>query len=234
MDVLLSLFVAAILTVVFRGPLVRWSGVCYVAAIVVVVVFLNGVLPAGIERGMLPFLRRCTLPYSLFVIVMYVGVLPVGSRLRTYFNPIRGPLSVVASLLVLAHVCSYVQVYLAVALSGFATAAVSTMVSLIIAFVLCALLAVLAVTSLQSVRRFMRGGFWKRLQRLAYPFFILISIHATAFLLPSVAAGSGSLLTVSLYVGIALLYGVLRAGRWILERSGETKGSQAVTASLRS
>ena len=165
---------------------------------------------------------------------MYVGVLPAGSCLRTYLNPVRGPLSIVASLLALAHIGSYVQVYLGVALSGFATAAASTMMSLIIAFVLVILLFALAVTSLQSVRRCMHGESWKRLQRLAYPFFILVSAHAAVLLFPSVAAGSGSLLAVSLYVGVALLYGVLRVGRWISGRWGEPRGPQSMTASLRS
>lgn len=230
-DVLLSLVIAAVLTAAFRVPLVRWPGACYAVAIIVVVAFLGGALPAGIERGMLPLLRRCTLPYGLFVIVMYIGVLPSGSRLRTCLKPVRGPLSIVASLLVLAHVGSYVQVYLGVALSGFVTAAAPTATSLIIACVLVILLAVLAVTSLQSVRRHMHGGSWKRLQRLAYPFFILVSVHASVLLFPSAATGSGSLLAISFYAGIALLYGVLRVGRWLSGRSSEPKASRAVTAS---
>lgn len=221
MDILIALGAAVVFALVFRTPLIRMPVVFYVLAVAVDLLFLSGaleqVLPA-LNRELLPFLRRCIFPYALFVVVMYMGVLPETSRLRQYLKPARGPLSIVAALLVLCHGVSYLGVYLNVALGGFSTASVSTASSLVMAVVLSVILGVLTVTSFNFVRHHMQGKTWKVVQKAAYVFFGLVTVHAVVLLLPASLTGSSAAFSVSSYMGVFLLYAILRIARWAKSR----------------
>lgn len=221
MDILVALGLAMALVLGLRTPLIRISGVFYVATVAIDLLFLSGALE-GISpdfyRELLPFFRRCIFPYALFVVVMYIGVLPESSRLRQYLNPVRGPLSIVATLLVLCHVVSYLGVYTGVALGGFSTAASSTTAALAMALLLCAILGVLTVTSFAPVRCRMQGKTWRAVQKLSYPFFALVTVHAVVLLLPASMTGGAAALSVSLYSGVFLLYSILRLARWAKTR----------------
>lgn len=217
MDILAALGAAVVFALVFRAPLIRMPVVFYVLAVVVDLLFLSGVLEQvlpALNRELLPFLRRCIFPYALFVVVMYMGVLPEASRLRQYLKPARGPLSIVAALLVLCHGVSYLGVYLNVALDGFGTAASSTIWSLMVAMGLSVILGMLTLTSFNLVRHRMRGRTWRAVQKSAYVFFLLVTAHAVVLLLPASLEGGPAALSVSIYSGIFLLYVILRLARW--------------------
>lgn len=223
MDILVALGLAIALILAFRTPLVRIPGVFYVMTVAIDLLFLSGALEdisPDFYRELLPFLRRCIFPYALFVIVMYIGVLPESSRLRQYLNPVRGSLSIVATLLALCHVVSYLGVYASVALGGFSTAASSTTAALATALLLCAILGVLAGTSFALVRRRMQGKTWRAIQKLSYPFFALVTVHAVVLLLPASMTGGAAAFSVSLYSGVFLLYVILRLARWARTRCG--------------
>ena len=234
MELLVSLCAGVVFALGFRTPLVRWPVVFYALALVLDVVYVSGLLSwAGPElaRALLPYLRRCIAPYGLLVVVMFVGVLPEGSRFRAYLRPVRGPLSVLAALLALCHVGSYVQVYLQVALEGFASASLSTALSLILSVLLVVMLAVLTITSFSLVRRRMRGATWVRVQRLAYPFFVLVNVHALLLLLPSCLAGGKSTLSVAGYAGVLLAYVALRGLRYASDKRSDQTALKRPTRS---
>lgn len=217
MDILAALGAAVVFALVFRTPLIRMPAVFYVLAVAFDLLFLSGVLEQALpafNRELLPFLRRCIFPYALFVVVMYMGVLPETSRLRQYLKPARGPLSIVAALLVLCHGVSYLGVYLNVALDGFSTASASTASSLMMAVVLSVILGVLTVTSFNFVRRHMQGKTWKVVQKAAYMFFGLVTVHAVVLLLPASLTGGSAAFSVSVYMSVFLLYAILRIARW--------------------
>lgn len=235
MDILIALVAAIVFALAFRAPLMRYPWAFYVAAVAVDTLFLSGALGAvapEVNRELLPFLRRAIFPYALFVVVMYIGVLPESSRLRAYLKPARGPLSIVAALLALCHIVSYLSVYIGPALKGFETMADSTLAALIMAGVLAALLTVLTVTSFAAVRRRMHAKTWLLLQKAAYGFFALFTLHAVVLLLPSSMAGGSSTLAVSLYSGVFLLYVILRVGRRAFDRCTEKEPSSESTSSL--
>lgn len=216
MDILIALVVAVAFALAFRTPLMRHPWAFYVGVIVVDTLFLSGALgdlAPEVNRELLPFLRRAVFPYALFVVVMYIGVLPESSRLRAYLKPVRGPLSIMAALLVLCHIASYLSVYIGPALKGFETTAGSTLAALLVAVVLAVLLTVLTVTSFAAVRRRMQTTTWHLLQKAAYVFFALFTLHAVVLLLPASMAGGFPALAVSLYSGVFVLYVILRVGR---------------------
>jgi DMSO/TMAO reductase YedYZ heme-binding membrane subunit len=76
------------------------------------------------------------------------------------------------------------------------------------------LLAVLTVTSFVVVRNHMRPTFWKRLQTLAYPFYLLIYLHLILVLLPSALSGSLAIaFNLLVYTALFATYTALRLRR---------------------
>ena len=161
-------------------------------------------------------IQKCLMPLALFVVVMYIGVLDRGSRACMWLKPVRAELSIVAWLLSLGHVAVYGATYLPRIASGGATNG-NVAASFAVAVVLLALLAVLGVTSFNLVKRRMRTETWKKVQKLAYPFFLLTYVHLVLLLAPSAFAGretaTVSLVVYSVAVGA---YVVLRMRRALL------------------
>ncbi len=231
MDLIIALVAAAVLAACLRPLLMRHASIAYVAVVAVDLLFLSGALGSvlpDLQRELLPFLRKGLLPYALFALVMYLGVLPEASRVRRLLMPVRGQLSLVAALLAACHVGSYAPVYLGVALKGFGSAEATTIASLCLAAVVLCLLIVLSVTSLVTVRHHMAGNAWRTVQKLAYPFFALATLHAVVLLLPASATRPNAALSVSIYVGLLSCYAILRIARW----ASSTYGNR--TASARS
>ena len=230
MDILIALVASVVFALALRTPLMRCPWAFYIGAVALDALFLSGALEAvvpDVNRELLPFLRRAIFPYALFVVVMYIGVLPESSRLRAYLKPVRGPLSIVAALLALCHIASYLSVYMGPALKGFGTMADSTLAALAMAVALAVLLTALTVTSFAAVRRRMHARTWLLLQKAAYVFFALFTLHAVVLLLPSSMAGGSPALAVSLYSGVFLLYVILRVGRRAFDRCSEKVSTSA-------
>ena len=163
---------------------------------------------ANIEESLF---RRCLLAYGIFSIVMFVGVLPVGSALRRQFSPIRGELSIVATILAFGHVGNYIKPYLAQGLAGLIGLPKGLVLSFLVSCVLVTLLTILSVTSIRCVRRNLDCAVWKKAQLLVYPFFGLIFVHLSLALVPSVSFfGQKAFFSVMIYSAILLLYVVFR------------------------
>lgn len=96
----------------------------------------------------------------------------------------------------------------------------TALVSFVMALVLFALVAVLGVASLGFVKRHMSGRTWKRVQRLAYPFFVFVWLHLVFMLAPA-ATGGQAVLSVALYMALFASYVALRLFRWCRDRKIE-------------
>ena len=157
-----------------RNPLKACPMAFYAAALLVDVAFVAGTfwgMPRDAWSVFFVLIQKCLLPLALFVVVMYIGVLDRGSRACMWLKPVRAELSIVAWLLSLGHVAVYGATYLPRIASGGATNG-NVAASFAVAVVLLALLAVLGVTSFNLVKRRMRTETWKKVQKLAYPFFV--------------------------------------------------------------
>lgn len=171
---------------------------------------VGSALPAA-ELALLPFLRRASIAFGLFSVVMFVGVLPEGHAIRLRLAPVRGQLALLAAILIVVHVLGYVPNYLAALGSG--TVSGWVLVGLLVGLVVAALLAILSVTSISRVRKSMDAARWKRLQKLAYPFYLLMYLHLAAMLVPSSLMGGNSLANLVVYTVVVLSYAVLRFAR---------------------
>ena len=196
-----------------RTPLLRAPVAFYVIALAYDVVVLAcpqvlhelpGVSAAStaIERGMVPF--------ALFLVVMYIGVLPESSAPRRYLQPIRGYLSIFAALLA----CGHFARYLASLVLGLSTqASFATMradVFLAIALCLAVLLAVLATTSVGRVRELMGSSRWRAVQRWAYVFVGIMYVHALVMLGPMALRGGDAAIRLACYTVALAVYVVLK------------------------
>lgn len=208
-----------------RNPLKACPMAFYAAAVLVDVAFLAGTfwgMPRDVWSAFFVLVQKCLLPLALFVVVMYVGVMPQDSRPCRWLKAVRAELSIVAWVLSLGHVAVYGATYLPRLLTGGRMDA-NVVASFVVAVVLLALLVVLGVTSFNAVKRRMRTESWKKVQKLAYPFFLLVYVHLLLMLAPSALHGGiAATASVAVYSAVFAAYVVLRLVRAARDRRGRT------------
>lgn len=216
MSFLIVLACTLIACCALRNPLRKVPWLFYLLAIAFdVLYFASGSLglPQVIDVALLTTMNKCLLPAALFAIVMYIGVFPPSSKVRHWLQPLRTPLSIVACILVLGHMVRFFSTYATRVLSGGAVSA-NVMTSFVIGIVLFALLAILGVTSFNFVRKHMSVQTWKRVQRLAYPFYALVYVHLLIMLGPAaLRGGDNAIASIAVYTLMFAAYAVLRVVR---------------------
>ena len=226
MDFLIILLCTILGCFIFRKFLKKMPWIFYGIALVLDLIFITGAfsaLPKPVWSVLYLMVQKCMLPLALFVVVMFIGVFPMSSKIRQILQPIRSELSVLACLLCLGHIVVYLMSYVSRVISG-ALASVNILISLIVAFVLLVLLVILGVTSFKCVKRTMKTSDWKKIQKLAYPFFGLVYVHLLVMLLPSALhGGSVAMASVVVYTVIFALYVVLRIWRALLDKKAENQ-----------
>ncbi|WP_139652928.1 ferric reductase-like transmembrane domain-containing protein [Raoultibacter phocaeensis] len=234
MDIILALVISVVFACALRNAIRAHPAVFYLIATAIVAAFaalsFGGDIPA-LARIAYPYVQRCLLAFGLIAVVMFIGVLPEASKARTYLAPIRGELSIIAAILAIGHVVNYLASYAGQFASRLGNMPTTMIASFAVSFLLVALLAALTATSIQAVRKRMSGEAWKRIQRLAYPFFLLVFVHVLLILGPS-ASGFGQKASTSIIVYTVLFgsYCVLRIGKAIRERSTQTSKASSIPA----
>lgn len=235
MKLLIALAASVLFSVFMRKPLAKYPSVFYGLALLVDVAFLSRLAFSAAphaSRVVSGFFYQGVFAFGLLAIVMYTGVLARDSRLRRELTPIRGPLSIFASILMAGHVANYAGSYVTQRLAALGLMPVNEATGLVVALVLAVLLAVLAVTSVGPIRRGVPSLWWKRVQMLAYPFFFLIYLHLVFLLAPSAfTRGGETLFDLGVYTLIVGAYAVLRVRRMLCDNSELT---QPKTEALRS
>ena len=202
----------------------------YAAAIAIDVVYVYGVffgLPRAIWSPLFVLIQKCELSLALFVVVMFIGCLNRGGRAYHWLKPVRSELSIVAWFLSLGHMAVYLESYLPRLLGGGEIGG-NVMGAFVLAVVLLVLLVVLGVTSFAFVKRQMSTASWKKVQKLAYPFFGLVYVHLLLMLLPSALHGGlAAQASVAVYSVVFVGYALCRVGRALVDRRAE----DAVSAS---
>ncbi|MBQ9021739.1 MAG: ferric reductase-like transmembrane domain-containing protein [Eggerthellaceae bacterium] len=219
MTVVLACFITVLTVLVLRTPLQHAPVVFYIlAALLSVASALQ--LPAA---DMLAFsgpleyvVKHGSVAFFLFAIIMYVGVLPETSRLRHYLMPVRGKLSIVASLIAAGHFVGYLAAFLAGFLSRTAPMVPRALAAFIFALVLFALFVPLAITSVTAIRDKMPAQRWKQLQQWAYVFFALLYVHMAIMLAPTALRGGDAAVRFACYTAVFVPYIVLffARGKW--------------------
>lgn len=219
MRFLLAVGACALVTFAGAPTLKRHPVACYVGALALVALYAAGAATGargGLWPYFMPLMQRCSLAFLLFSVVMFVGVLGDSSRLRARLMPIRRQLSIIACILTLGHIAFYGVSYAPRLGSAFAN---NLGFSLALAALLVTLMTVLLVTSFQAVKRRMNAMHWKRVQRLAYPFYLFTYVHLALLLAPSAFAGRDTaIVSLAVYSVVVAAYAVLRVRRALLRQ----------------
>lgn len=218
MNFLISIMIAIVLVAIGRDFIKKHSKLCYIIATILSTLLVIGVytgaiakLPSSFSNTILPYFTKSTFATALFVIVMYTGAFKNGSPLIKFLMPIRAELSIIASILTLAHNISFGKNHFVQLFTNPSSMAPNMLVAAIISLILIAIMVPLMITSFPSIRKKMGAKKWKKLQKSAYIFYALIYAHVMLIMVPVAKKGVSSyVLNVLVYSIVFLTYGAMR------------------------
>lgn len=212
--------VVAVFSKSIKGHPGAWYALCF-AIDVLFAATLMGLLPSAVRQAMLYLVGKCALPLALFAVVMFIGAFSRESKVGLALRPIRAELSLMACILSVGHMAFYLRSYVPVLFAGGEVKG-NVAASFVLALVLLCLLVLLGVTSLGSVKRRMDAKKWKKLQLLAYPFFLLVYVHLVIMLAPAaIGGGSAAVASIAVYSALFGCYAVARVHRALVDRKEE-------------
>ena len=220
MVLLISLLLASLLVRFGGGFLRKHSTLCYMlsvlASLLVVACVFSGLSKTwtGAALTLANVFLQGGLAGALFIFVMYAGAVPDKSRFRKSVMPLRGQLSIIASILTLGHNVAYGRTYFVYLFTRASSLRLNVLLAALCSLVMIAIMLPLFVTSFPRIRRKMKPKRWKALQRMAYGFYALMYVHV--LLLNTTSAREGkwtAILNVALYSLLFLVYASLRLCR---------------------
>ncbi len=112
----------------------------------------------------------------LFLIVMFMGAMSRKISLTKHFMKIRAELAIIASVLIVPHI--YVHgMKLILALMGNKTITTNRVIYSIAGVIATVIMIILFITSFNFVKKKLKGGMWKKIQRWSYAFYGLVYVH---------------------------------------------------------
>ncbi|MBR2834497.1 MAG: ferric reductase-like transmembrane domain-containing protein [Coriobacteriales bacterium] len=208
---ILACTVAAVF--ILREPIRRWPYVFYALAIALDILLFacsSMKLPPEITQLIVKLMTRGGLGAALFIVVMYIGVLPRKTSVSRWLRGIRAELSIIACLLIAGHMVYYLLLYCPRFFEG-KTVIANILWAIIVGVVMLAFIIVLGVTSFRAIKRYMNIRTWRRLQSGAYIFYALIFVHVICMLGPSAVKGGATAMTNLIVYSVLLIgYMVLR------------------------
>ncbi|MBR2836178.1 MAG: ferric reductase-like transmembrane domain-containing protein [Coriobacteriales bacterium] len=211
---LIALAICAII-VIPLGDLLRKHPVPFYAVAVIATVLYVWAISSGVNltavRPLTVMMQRGYLASIMLAVVMFCGCFDEGTPIRKKLQPIRGELSILSFIFILAHLWSYLP-NLLMHFDRYMSARGNIAFSTITALVLTVIFAVLAVMSLRVIRTNMNTRIWKNIQRFAYLMVLLLAVHIAFALGKSAFANPGSLAMLSFasYMVVIAVYAVLR------------------------
>jgi DMSO/TMAO reductase YedYZ heme-binding membrane subunit len=202
---LLSLLTAILFVLLFEKPLqknpIPFYVIFSILSLATIISQLQGMNPGGFTgKYLYPMFTKAGLGTSFFVLVMYAATFKNGSKPIKLLMPIRGQLSIIASILALGHVFSY-------------SALLSPNVSALYIFsaIMLCIMIPLFITSFIKIRKKMNPRAWKNLQRFAYIFYLLIYVHILLLYVRGALRGdSRSSINILVYSIVFLWYFICR------------------------
>lgn len=221
MNFLISIILTALLIFIGRKFIKKHSILCYIVtgiiSLLIIIASYSGAIssfPPFIKNNIMPLFTKSTFATSIFVVVMYTGALKNGSKLMKILMPIRAELSIIASILTLAHNISFGRYHFVTLFTNPKSMSLNMILAAIISLILIAIMIPLMITSFPMVRKKMKYKSWKMLQRSAYAFYGLIYIHVMLIMLPIAKCGNLQyILNVLIYSLVFLIYATMRVNK---------------------
>ena len=221
MNFLISIILTALLIFIGRKFIKKHSILCYIVtgiiSLLIIIASYSGAIssfPPFIKNNIMPLFTKSTFATSIFVVVMYTGALKNGSKLMKILMPIRAELSIIASILTLAHNISFGRYHFVTLFTNPKSMSLNMILAAIISIILIAIMIPLMITSFPMIRKKMKYKSWKMLQRSAYAFYGLIYIHVMLIMLPIAKCGNLQyILNVLIYSLVFLIYATMRVNK---------------------
>lgn len=210
----ISLIIAVALTIALQKPLKKYPVPFYIITLglcILVNLVSFETAPAWVSSYILDLFRRGALGTALFVVVMYAGAFKNGSKCMKILMPIRGQLSIIASILCLCHNVFYGKTYFIAMATHPAGLPVHQLIAGILSILMILIMVPLFIMSFRTIRRKMKGKTWKKIQRLAYGYYAMLYIHICILLVPH--AWNGQIqyaISITIYSLIYGVYAVMR------------------------
>lgn len=221
MNFLISIILTALLIFIGRKFIKKHSILCYIVtgiiSLLIIIASYSGAIssfPPFIKNNIMPLFTKSTFATSIFVVVMYTGALKNGSKLMKILMPIRAELSIIASILTLAHNISFGRYHFVTLFTNPKSMSLNMILAAIISIILIAIMIPLMITSFPMIRKKMKYKSWKMLQKSAYAFYGLIYIHVMLIMLPIAKCGNLQyILNVLIYSLVFLIYATMRVNK---------------------
>ena len=216
----IAVIVAVCIAVFLRKPLKKCPIAFYLSAAVisaVISIFNFRGAPAFVNNYIIALFSRGALATGLWVVVMWIGALPNGSKPMKALMPIRGELSIFAALLTLGHNIGFGKTYFVRMFTAPGSMSSQQLAAGIISIIMLVIMIPLTVMSFPKIRKKIKSKTWKNIQRSAYAFYALIYTHVMILSIPFALAGrSGYLLNVAVYSVVFIGYAACRIRKQIV------------------
>ena len=136
---------------------------------------LRGILPSTIG-----YMEKLTyngyISTYLFIIVMFMGTMSRKISLTKHFMKIRAELAIIASVLIVPHLYVHGMKLILALMSG-KTLTTNRIIYSIAGVIATVIMIPLFMTSFNFIKKKLKGGMWKKIQRWSYIFYGLIYVH---------------------------------------------------------
>ncbi len=185
----------------------------------------NRSVPEGINEWGMNLFQRGAFSTATFIIVMYLGAITKHNDFTIRLLKIRGELSIIGCILAFAHNIIFGVVYFPALILNRQALNGTKLIAAYLTLILLALMIPLFLTSFQCIRRKMKAKSWKKLQRLAYPFYFLIYAHVMVLYAPN---AKDHIFDIVVYTVIYGLYAVLRLRKYfVMKKKKENRKLKA-------
>jgi len=228
------LFLIALIIALFIGffldkPLKKHPTIFYVTASVLTacsIILLQSDIDISsrfVRDYVIGIFSRGALGAAFWAVVMWAGALPNGSAPIKKLMPVRGELSITAAILTLSHIITYGLQYISNFLKG--RTGSDFVITSIVCIIMVLIMIPLTVMSFKTIRKKMNAKTWKKIQRLAYIFYVFIYIHIIVLFVPKAQKGrEGYFLSVLVYSLVFIGYAVMRIRKaYIAKKKPENK-----------
>ena len=227
MNFLISLVTAILLVAVGRNFIKKHANICYIISAIISLGLVIGSftgalysLPSWFSLTVLPLLMKSSFATALFVIVMYTGAFKNGGKLIKYLMPIRAELSIIASILTLAHNITFGRYHFVMLFTSPENMSLNMRFAAIISIIMILIMLPLFVTSFSKVRKSMNPRKWRKLQKLAYLFYGLTYLHVMLIMMPVAKSGNTTyIINVLVYSIVYLTYGAMRLSKYFSKKN---------------
>lgn len=214
MYLIISILLALLLVLGLTDQIKRYPVVFYALSVVVMAAFslyyqlgLQETWPEWITKYIVNPFKRCAFSTALFILVMYASVLGQKWWATKKLYKVRGEISIMGCIITLGHNFVYGRKNFPQLFFHASEMRPSRMIATILTMLMIAMMIPLMITSFQFVRKRMNALTWKKVQRLAYPFFLLIYVHIMVLFVPK---ADKKWLDIALYTLVFAAYAILR------------------------